>query len=60
MRRNGTAIWNGEFGPVHANAKEDGRKFEEINQSRISVLRHQLKIYMTRKHFIAVYGFIKI
>ncbi|KAJ3029839.1 hypothetical protein HDV00_009372 [Rhizophlyctis rosea] len=44
MRKHNGPIWNGEFGPVYANA-EDGDNFNEINQERYNVLGQQLKIY---------------
>ncbi|KAF8306785.1 endo-1,4-beta-glucanase [Clavulina sp. PMI_390] len=37
-------IWNGEFGPVYANAS-DGEDWEEVNNARYHLLRDQLKVY---------------
>lgn len=31
MKRNGLCIWNGEFGPVYANEKDDGPDWLAIN-----------------------------
>lgn len=41
-------IWNGEWGPVYANAS-DGKNYEEINETRYAVLRTQLDIYHRAK-----------
>ncbi|GIC93545.1 glycoside hydrolase family 5 protein [Aspergillus udagawae] len=44
MNTNGTAIWNGEFGPVYANPRTEAEA-ETINQERYSLLGEQLRIY---------------
>lgn len=44
QRGKGTAIWNGEFGPVYAQAKWD-EDAEEINRERYTLLGEQLRIY---------------
>lgn len=43
MNKNGTAIWNGEFGPVYASPSEIDA--ETINQERYNLLGEQLRIY---------------
>jgi hypothetical protein len=44
MNKNGTVIWNGEFGPVYANPRTEAEA-ETINQERYSLLGEQLRIY---------------
>ena len=44
MTSHGTAIWNGEFGPVYADPRLDGDA-EEVNQERYNLLGQQLAIY---------------
>lgn len=44
MTQNGTAVWNGEFGPVYADPRVDADA-ETINQERYSLLGQQLSIY---------------
>jgi hypothetical protein len=44
MTQNGTATWNGEFGPVYADPRVD-EDAETINQERYSLLGQQLNIY---------------
>lgn len=43
MNANGTAIWNGEFGPVYASPSDVDA--EAINQERYNLLGEQLRIY---------------
>lgn len=38
-------IWNGEFGPVYQNAFDGKADWQEINDSRIAALSHQLELY---------------
>ncbi|KAM7201225.1 Glycoside hydrolase superfamily [Naviculisporaceae sp. PSN 640] len=45
MKERGVPIWNGEFGPVYANAEADGDDWEEINRWRYELLGEQLRIY---------------
>lgn len=44
MRRNSTAIWNGEFGPVYADPRTDADA-DSINEERYNLLGDQLRIY---------------
>jgi hypothetical protein len=44
MTRNGTPIWNGEFGPVYANPAYESDA-AEVNQDRYNLLGEQLSIY---------------
>jgi len=44
MTRNGTPIWNGEFGPVYADPANDADA-ASINQDRFNLLGEQLSIY---------------
>jgi hypothetical protein len=44
MNENGTAIWNGEFGPVYANPTTTADA-QTINQERYNLLGEQLCIY---------------
>lgn len=44
MRRKGTAIWNGEFGPVYADPQVDADA-DTINEERYNLLGEQLRIY---------------
>jgi hypothetical protein len=39
----GRQIWNGEFGPVYANDKEEG--YQKTNEQRYNLLGQQLTIY---------------
>jgi len=48
MRSKGVPVWNGEFGPVYANARFD-EDAEKTNESRYGVLREQLRIYAENK-----------
>ncbi|KAG8986944.1 hypothetical protein FRB93_005004 [Tulasnella sp. JGI-2019a] len=48
QERTGGPIWNGEWGPVYANADDD-KDWEDINKVRYSVLKDQLEIYEERK-----------
>ncbi|GFF56923.1 endoglucanase C [Aspergillus udagawae] len=43
MRERGVPIWNGEFGPVYPDAREEDS--EATNEARLGVLREQLRIY---------------
>jgi hypothetical protein len=45
MVERGLCAWNGEWGPVYAQAIVEGEKSEEINQMRLMVLRDQLTLY---------------
>lgn len=44
MQKHGTPIWNGEFGPVYADAALDDDA-QKVNQARYDVLAEQLCIY---------------
>lgn len=44
MRENCCPIWNGEFGPVYADPRDDTNA-AEINEERIALLGAQLQIY---------------
>lgn len=44
MRQHGTAIWNGEFGPVYADPRVDADA-DAINEERYNLLGDQLRIY---------------
>ena len=44
MRQHGSAIWNGEFGPVYEDTRDEDEA-EEINRDRIALLGAQLRIY---------------
>lgn len=43
-KKHGTAVWNGEFGPVYANPKYEANA-EMINSQRYDLLGQQMKIY---------------
>jgi hypothetical protein len=45
MKDNNFPIWNGEFGPVYARRQYDGDATDEINTSRIQLLKDQLDVY---------------
>lgn len=45
MKENNLPIWNGEFGPVYARRQYDGDATDEINTSRIQLLKDQLDVY---------------
>lgn len=48
MRAKGVPVWNGEFGPVYADARKCERgevEAAEINAKRFGLLREQLSIY---------------
>ncbi|KAI9635318.1 glycoside hydrolase superfamily [Dioszegia hungarica] len=45
MRSINAPIWNGEFGPVYQNAGDGKPDWEEINDSRLAALKHQLEMY---------------
>ncbi|KAI5450239.1 hypothetical protein NCC49_003256 [Naganishia albida] len=38
-------IWNGEFGPVYANAQDEPETYEKTNASRYLALEDQLELY---------------
>ena len=44
MKEKGVPIWNGEFGPVYADALTDAAA-GETNAKRVAVLKEQLRIY---------------
>ena len=44
LNEKGTAIWNGEFGPVYADPRADAEA-SAINQERYNLLGEQLRIY---------------
>ncbi|KAI5781410.1 glycoside hydrolase superfamily [Geopyxis carbonaria] len=45
MKANNLPIWNGEWGPVYARRQYDGDKTDDINRSRIQLLKDQLEVY---------------
>jgi hypothetical protein len=45
MHARGLPVWNGEFGPVYANARDDGAEWEAVNDARYGLLGEQLRIY---------------
>ncbi|KAH7121294.1 cellulase [Dendryphion nanum] len=45
MRDANVPIWNGEFGPVYASAPENGMSADEVNVSRIELLKFQISMY---------------
>lgn len=48
MRGHGVPIWNGEFGPVYADARTmagGAAEADEVNTKRLALLREQLAIY---------------
>jgi len=45
LDQRGLCVWNGEWGPVYARKEYDGDATEEINKSRIHLLKDQLTIY---------------
>lgn len=44
MSQHGTAVWNGEFGPVYADRRVDADA-DTINEERYNLLGEQLRIY---------------
>ncbi|CVK96123.1 related to endoglucanase [Fusarium mangiferae] len=48
MREKGVPIWNGEFGPVYADSRNDPEA-ETVNNCRFRVLQDQLSIYAKDK-----------
>jgi aryl-phospho-beta-D-glucosidase BglC (GH1 family) len=38
-------IWNGEFGPVYQSADDGKPDWQDINESRLAALKHQLEMY---------------
>jgi hypothetical protein len=45
MRAANVPIYNGEFGPVYASADENGMSADQVNASRIALLKDQIAIY---------------
>lgn len=45
MKKNKLPIWNGEWGPVYARRQYDGDATDDINKSRIQLLKDQLTVY---------------
>ncbi|KAF8241652.1 glycoside hydrolase [Wilcoxina mikolae CBS 423.85] len=45
MKDNNLPIWNGEFGPAYARRQYDGDATDDINSSRIQLLKDQLDVY---------------
>ena len=45
MRAANVPIYNGEFGPVYTSTDENGMSAEQVNKSRIALLKEQTAIY---------------
>lgn len=45
LDQRGLCVWDGEWGPVYAEGEYEGDATEEINKSRIHVLKDQLTVY---------------
>lgn len=45
LDQRGLCVWNGEWGPVYARKEYEGDTTEEINKTRIHLLKDQLALY---------------
>ena len=51
LDQRGLCVWNGEWGPVYARVEYDGDATEDINKSRIRLLKDQLALYNRARAF---------
>jgi len=66
LDQRGLCVWNGEWGPVYARKEYEGDATEEINKTRIHLLKDQLSLYnrvwapsLCSRYFLASPFFVK-